>query len=241
MSEFQAMKRKCLQYFIFNRSLTECNHEYKAQFKRNLKIRPNFDVNEAIKKAEDVERLEIYFGFSTHIFAGIGEVFINLKELWIRGGRIRLIARSDFVNLKKLKWLWLSGNPIKFAADDIFYDLNSLEELRMVGCSITKLPEKLFNQLRNLKILYVYKNEITHLPKGLFANNLQLEKVWVNENQLQTIEVDFRNLPTVKEIELSSNVCTNEVYSPEYPEDSTVSSLQELQEKINRNCTKTDS
>lgn len=152
-------------------------------------------------------------------------------------GRIGLIARSDLADLKELKLLELSKNPIKFASGDIFYDLIFLEHLRMDYCHIEKLSEKLFKNQRKLKTLDLEHNELQHLPKNLFTNNLQLENVHLNGNQLQTIDVDFTKLLKIQWVGLHVNVCIDEEYLKADPRCDTVSSVQELQDKINRKCT----
>jgi Leucine-rich repeat (LRR) protein len=111
-----------------------------------------------------------------------------------------------------------------------------LETLGIEDCEIEKLPENLFKNLKMLIIIDLNTNELTHLPKNLFADNLQLETVWLYGNKLQTIDVDFTKLPKIKTIYLRSNVCINELYRPEIPEDSTVATVQELQLKITNNC-----
>jgi Leucine-rich repeat (LRR) protein len=203
--------------------------------RRNLKIRPNFDGHSTIKKAEDVAELLIYFGDS--VFEGLGETFINLRKLLIGPGRICLITRQDFFNMKKLESLFLSENRIKFASEDVFWDLRSLERLDIDDCKIEKLPRNLFKNLKKLKEIYLGGNKLTHLQKNLFTDNLQLDYVSLAGNKLQTINVDFTKLPKIKYIDLSYNICINKRFSPEYPEESTVATVQELQFKIANNCT----
>lgn len=176
-----------------------------------MKILPNFKDHETIKKAEHVERLWIDFGEATHIFAGIGETFTNLKMIRILEGRIELIGRSDFENLKELTTLDFYFNPIKFASGDIFSDLISLEFLGMGSCRLEKLPENLFRNLNKLKKLQLYSNKLSHLPRNLFDNNLQLEHLYLDGNNWQTIQVDFTKLPDIKVVGLTGNSCINEL------------------------------
>lgn len=206
---------------------------------RNLKILPHFDAHDTIKEPGGVEELWINFEESSHIFAGIGETFRNLKWLGIGdvySNHIGLIARSDFANLKKLVRLQLSHNPIKFATDDVFADLEALEELKIRRCNIRILPKNLFKHLKNLRVLDLSYNKLTNLHKNLFANNLKLEYFHLFDNELKIIDVDFTKFLSIEKIDLHNNICSNEIYWPVYPEDSTVSSVKELQEKLISNC-----
>ena len=217
---------------------TTCKHDYKRTMQKNLKIRPNFDQHDEIKKPEEVKELVMKFGESTQIFQGIGQFFINLEKLWIINSQIEVVSRSDFADLKQLKDLVLSENPIKFSTEDVFWDLEAMDRLDMNRCELKTLPENLFKNLKKLRDLDVGSNELMRLPKNLFADNLQLEAVNLIGNKLQKIEVDFTKFPNIKQIELRFNVCINEVFLTEKPEDSTISTTQELQAKINRSCIK---
>lgn len=214
--------------------------------RRNLKILPKFNKNARTKSAQQVLSLEMRFGDSTHIFAGIGENFSNLKHLKIEGrpykwsagyeGLTELIARSDFVNLTQLKTLDLSQSPIKFAGEDVFWELESLEALNMKNCKLKKLPQNVFKNLKALREIKLGYNKLTYLHRNLFAEKFKLVTIELEKNQLQTIDVDFMSLPNIEVIDLINNVCINEKYQPQEPESSTVSSVQGLQDKINQNC-----
>jgi Leucine-rich repeat (LRR) protein len=111
-----------------------------------------------------------------------------------------------------------------------------LQYLNFYNCGIDEIPENLFKNLKNLKKVELGDNKLTHLPKSLFGDNLQLETIRLLRNKLQTIGVDFTKLPKIRTIALKDNVCINEEYSPEFHRSSTITSVQELQLKINSNC-----
>jgi Leucine-rich repeat (LRR) protein len=187
---------------------------------------------------ESVTKVRIYFKQFDRMISGIGEHFFNLEELVMDTNHLKFIKAEDFSNMTNLKRMNLGYNSLKIDNENVFEKLKNLEELKLHVCKLFKLPSKIFSHHRNLKTILLFGNYLTHLERSLFINNLNLEYVDLNKNKLKQIDVDFTNFPKIKKVNLENNICINEFYDVENPKNSTVSSVQELQQIISRNCTK---
>jgi Leucine-rich repeat (LRR) protein len=172
---------------------------------RNLKFHPIWRRTGI--SAADVRWVWIDFYTSLHIFAGIGENFVNLERLIVSYQQTKFIERSNFRNLAKLEKLYLNHNKIEFLPENVFNDLPNLIRLCLDVNQIKNLPENIFKNLRKLKTISFDINKIEYLPRNLFANNLELERILASRNPLKTIDADFTNIPTLNRLDLTNATC----------------------------------
>jgi Leucine-rich repeat (LRR) protein len=218
--------------FIFRADNAECSHKSLDSEAQNLKIHPSFLNFKTSTTAADIKYLRINFAPSTRIFSGVGEIFINLKELSITRQSIKFVERYDFVGLTQLEGLYLYENQIEFLPEDVFWDLPNLEELWLQSNKIKKLPENIFKNLKKLKRIDMFGNKIEHFPENLFANNMEIEFISAYNNPLKTIDVDFTALKNLRWLGLSNANCIDF-----HAENAT--KVSEALRLINQNCTKT--
>lgn len=178
----------------------------------------------------------MYFGASKRMFAGIGAAFQNLEVLWIEDNSLTLLERSNFVRLNKLKRLEMPEQQIEFIEEETFWDLQSLSHLNLYRCGISELPSRVFAYLRNLVHVVLSFNRLTHLPRDLFKDNSLIFHIDLRSNQLKLIDVDFTRFTKLSELYLNLNDCIDASYATKFGLYSTVSSLQELQGIVNRDC-----
>lgn len=199
---------------------------------RNLKIRPNFLNHVAIQNTADVEKLYLELMFSTQVISGIGETFRSLKLFHIIGPSIKFLERETFAAMEQLELLRLGFIGFEFLPEDVFQDLPNLQVLDLAGNRIKNFPAEVFKNLRKLKKVDFRYNKIEHLPKDLFADNLELDEIRACNNPFKTIDVNFTELPKLKQLDLSNAGCINFLANDK-------AKVQEAQRIINRNCTST--
>lgn len=197
---------------------------------RDLKIQPKFPNYGEVTSAVDVKILKVNFVSSTHVFAGIGEAFPNLKQLNILEQSIKFIERENFINLTQLVWLSFWENKIEFLPEDVFYDLLNLKILGLDDNRIKKLPEKIFSNLRKIETIRLDNNTIEHLPRNLFENNADLKNLFLLENPLKTVDVNFIKLTKLYNFDLTRANCVD-FYARNKLQ------IPEVQQIISQNCT----
>lgn len=188
--------------------------------------------HQSISEASAVKKLVIVFEPSDHVFAGIGESFPNLEVLW-SPGTLKFIERSDFDKLEKLKTLILSWNPIRFLAEEVFYDLINLESLYLDNCKIEEIPRNLFIRLRKLRNLRLDSNRLESVDGQMFRENLKLASINLSNNKLKRIDMSFSNFIAIN---MTSCGCVNATFYENEPKASTVSSIDDLESLVRRNC-----
>lgn len=209
--------------------MTKCSPSFSGPANRNFKILPNFSLHPKIKNSSDVELLSINFGNSSHIFRGIGEKFVNVKTLHIRGQPIKFIESSDFDNMLQLRDLDLSANQINFVPENVFWNLTNLEVLGLYNNQLIKLPKNLFKNLKKLQTINFTSNKITFLHKDLFADLPNIEFIWAYSNPLKIIDVDFTKISSLQLIDFRGASCSdfNSVSGSE---------IRKVQDIINSKC-----
>lgn len=205
---------------------------------RSLKIRPHFSNNTKIQSPREVKSLFFDVFSAAHVFAGIGETFMNLKMLTIGrfDGSLEFLEREDLANMQQLTELDIFNSLVKSLDEDVFWDLPNLETLRFFKSQLKKIPLNLFVNMRKLREVSFHGNQLTSLDRDLFKNNPQLESVVFEDNKIVTIKVDFTKFARVNEINFLGNVCTNLVFLEANSRLSSVLSVHEFQAAINRTC-----
>jgi Leucine-rich repeat (LRR) protein len=214
----------------------DCFVDYDEPITKNLKILPSFVDHPTIKNGRNIKGVVLYFGKAKHIFAGIGESFPNLANLWIHDPSLRVIERRDFVGLSNLKILNLIDKEIDFLPEDVFWDLPNLVYLNLSKGKISKLHKNMFKNMKNLRKFDFGLNKLKHIDKDLFDNNLELEDVEFRSNLLKTVEFDFRKLTKLKDISFNLNDCIDKRFTSLQPIFSTNPSVEALQKIIDENC-----
>lgn len=182
----------------------------------------------------------------------------TLQSLFIRFPNTKNLNEKTFWNLKKLKKLSLTGE-LSSIPSQIFRDLTELQELYLY-ISPVFFPEKLFDNLINLKSLKLHRSpnaslhenalkslvnlkeinlaygSLKTIESSLFEKNLNIEEIDLGWNDLNIIEVDFTRFAKLRKLDLRGNVCVRELFTKESGYTSV--SLQEIQNIINSNCTR---
>ena len=125
----------------------------------------DFSDHKILKSADKVEKLQINFNPSTHIFPSIGKNFKNLKQVEIgekeKPNTIKFINRSDFSGLSALESLVIYNAHINSIPDDVFWDLTALT----------------FIELSNV----TFANFTDDFSENIFSKNSKLETIRLRE------------------------------------------------------------
>lgn len=184
----------------------------------------------------------------------------TLETLFIRFPKTKNLNEKTFWNLKKLKKLVLTGAELSSIPLQIFRDQTELQELYLYISPVV-FPEKLFDNLINLRSLKLHQSpnaslhenalkslvnlkeinlaygSLKTIESSFFENNLNIEEIDLGWNNLKIIEVDFTRFGKLRKLDLRGNVCIQEMFTKESGYSSSVS-LQEIQNIINSNCTR---
>lgn len=169
-------------------------------------------------------------------FTNAFKSFENLQYLDLGFSHIRNVERQKLSVARKISWLSFYGNEIAQLKPDTFDDLTELKKLLLADNRLTSIHPNLFKELRKLTQIWLQKNQLDSLPDGIFSNNVNLKEIYASENRLKTIAVDFINLPSLIEIDLTDNECISEFCSTE--NFCHTDSIEKMQEKIWRKCPK---
>jgi hypothetical protein len=209
----------------------ECTHHHVGRSHKYMKFETDFD------DTDEVKRLSIELAPFDRIISGIGEIFTNLKSFIAENQNIKMLKSENFAGMTQLTALSLRENPLKPLKENVFEHLISLEGLDLYNCQLEEFPVKIFSNQPNLKKLSLANNNLRYLNKDLFAHNPKLELIILQRNTLKQIDLDFTSFPNLERISLLDNVCINSGFNVFDPKNLSVSSIQELQQKINQNCT----
>lgn len=202
-----------------------------------MKIFPTFSNHPTIKSTVEIKSVVINLENLPRIIYGIGEAFINLQGLWIRGNLVSCLERSHLEKLHGLIRLEIAeSNQIEFVAEDALWDLPMLRFLELFKCGITKLPKDFLKYSTKLEIFGASINKLTHIHKDFFKNNPELNTIYLQNNKLISINFDFTSLTKLNDIHLNSNDCIKERFTEGAPDASTVMSVRELQLILDRDC-----
>jgi Leucine-rich repeat (LRR) protein len=155
-------------------------------------------VDENSERHLGMTSVHLEFAPFNHIFAGIGETFKNLEELYVTYQQIKFVERANFEHLENLKKLWLNNNQIENLPEDVFWDLKNLEYLHLQNNKIEHLPDKIFMNLKNIIIIDVASNRIKHFPSNLLVENLELFIFCTDNNPGNTSNIDISRKPNVQ-------------------------------------------
>lgn len=174
------------------------------------------------------------FTRSRYMPNGIGNVFPNLRHLYVPSSRMRFLNRRNFVGMTELYTLDVRYNEIESLPNDVFLDLFNLEVLSISGNYLKRLPPTLFINLHSLRYLDVSDNEISVFDDEILSSNVELEEILLEHNRIKSIKANFERFKDVGFIDLRGNVCIDTLYLKDHPD---YPLLFEFQEEINYNCT----
>lgn len=209
----------------------ECNTSRSSRrkcFVDNLNISDQFSSLEVDpkKSLKQIQVLIIYSEIMKFLPINIGELFSNLKELFVVSG-IETVSRGRFLKMENLKKLRLSrdeqnkcddtfcacsckglyrNSPLKSIPFDSFYDLHSLEFIDLSYNSLQDLNKDLFLLNPNLLKVELSYNLIEEIEGGTFINNGLLKTLYYDRNSIKLLDRKcFRGLKNLKTLSFIEN------------------------------------
>lgn len=186
---------------------------------------------------QDLTSLETLSFFQCKIKKLHQKTFWNLrklKKLYFSFTILESFPLQIFRDLTDLEFLDLSFSKNEVYHESLFENLRNLKHLAIHFNPIKRIREKTFKSLVNLKIINLTACKLETLSSGLFEKNLNLEVIMLGSNLLTIIEVDFTALTTLKTLFLHKNSCIDENVT----DDKKYLTVQEIQNKIRINCTR---
>lgn len=190
----------------------------------------NDDENRNVK--EIVFKVEKNFKLPTEIF----QQFSNLEVLRIKPPGLNHLSRilsnaknlvkldmdfngltklqsKTFMGAENLRFLQLMWNGLKKIHHDAFFGLSNLQFLYLQNNQLESLHDHTFKPLINLESLDLSQNKLDFLSKNLFKHNLKLSYLSLAFNKVHvTVETVFSELKFLKVLNLSSNICVDQIY-----------------------------
>ena len=183
-----------------------CYHESPELISRYLKLSLNTDFSDhqTMKSADNVENLILSLKPSSHIFAGIGQTFRNLKILALFGGHtLKFIRRSDFNDLPDLEELSLFNTEFDFIPEDTFWNLLNLKTLKIINTKLIKLPRHLLFGLGKLEEFKFHFHSFVQIPFGFLDHSKNIKKLHLERCELFVDGETTWDLPNLEEIYLA--------------------------------------
>ncbi|KAK2715106.1 toll-like receptor 7 [Artemia franciscana] len=138
-----------------------------------------------------------------------GNTFMNLSNLQslnISLNNLDELEHGMLFNLVRLVVLDLHSNKIRSLEADIFKDLSSLQSLDLSSNRLSALTDSTFSSLLNLHTLNLRDNDLTTINSALFQSLFSLAFLSINENQISDVSVSaFRNCSGLQNLHLSGN------------------------------------
>lgn len=140
----------------------------------------------------------------------IGIHFSHMESFIANVIGLKVVARSDFQNMKLLKTLNLADNNLMKIPHNTFHDLEKLQVLFLDGNKLKSFRPGLLNHMKELKFFSVQYNELQKLEDDTFLENTQLESIFLYHNKLSVVDVNFTHFKNIKFIDLRKNteICT---------------------------------
>lgn len=84
---------------------------------------------------------------------GLEKIFLNLKGIHIKNGRLKELQKSDFFGYAELVHLQLEYNDIQYLEDGVFDYVPNISIIWFNNVNIVHIGEHVFEDLKNLKFL----------------------------------------------------------------------------------------
>ncbi|CAL8103662.1 unnamed protein product [Orchesella dallaii] len=109
---------------------------------------------------------------------------LGLQVLDISYNRLILLPARGLASLSQLKDLYLQGNEISMVADRALAGLKGLRVLNLTDNKVAGLPESLFQDSKEITEIYLQNNSLVSLPTRLFSGLEQLVVLDLSHNSL---------------------------------------------------------
>jgi Leucine-rich repeat (LRR) protein len=87
--------------------------------------------------------------------------------------------------------------------------LQNLESLDLSDNQLPDLPKNIFSPLVNLHRIHLYSNQLTTIHSDSFENLNNLHYISLFNNKINAFDKKLLDLPSLKEVFMIPNVCTN--------------------------------
>ena len=134
---------------------------------------------------------------------------LRLRSLQIVNSTIKSIDENSFVTANKLEELTLSFDKIEQIDKDAFKNLTALNRLDLSNNQLTRVDPGWFQDLKNLTVLLLDNNQLTEIQDETFKNAIRLIELSLRNNILQEISKNAFTSLNLKQLDLSSNTCTD--------------------------------
>lgn len=180
---------------------------------RELAARLN-DSNTSLESVNivDYERFKDVVNFDittltllTRIPKFILNKFKNLESLRIIEAGIQFLSPETFADGENLVQLDLRRNKFYSISEGVFSSLQKLEYLNLALNSITTIDDNAFKGLNSLKYLYLSDNKLTKVTGKTFEGLPSLQELLLDKNEIDTIEFDELNLPSLEILSVNGN------------------------------------
>lgn len=162
-------------------------------------------THEPVKTDQDVTAVVFHSGTVFYLPNGIGKHFTNLKYLYVKFLRVKLLRRSNFENMEKLVDLQIYVNGTELFDQELLWDLPNLEKFK-IFVTVKSLQSRIFAKNTILREVEMSACKLESIHRNLFRNNLLLEKIDFSINSIKTIdEKIFEKNTQLMAVDLSSN------------------------------------
>lgn len=103
------------------------------------------------------------------LFGGLGGCRLGLQVVDLSYNRLILLPPRGLSALNSLRELYLQGNEISVVADRALAGLKGLRILNLADNKVVALPESLFQDSREISEIYLSNNSLSSLPPKLVA------------------------------------------------------------------------
>lgn len=119
---------------------------------------------------------------------------------------LEILSQENFANMPELERLKITKNPkVSEIPQDLFSDLTTLVEVRLDKNRIRVIHPDLLKNLILLEIFSATGNPIEIIEEHLFRNNRKLKMIDFSDCKVKKINEDFRKLPNIDVIKVTSD------------------------------------
>lgn len=219
----------------------DCDFDSEIEFGLTCALKGIYDQNFTITNvtpelSQEVRSVSFASSHVTEFPAKIFKIFPKLKHITVENAGIRKLEQNSFeggehivrmdldrnsierlesqvfLKLRKLDVLELSTNQINYVDQEAFYQLPDLAVLSLSYNQIKEILVDTFKDNPRLSLLYLHYNQLEFLPAEIFKHNPALKQIYIHNNKINALSSEtFAHLRRAHIINLSQNVCTNEL------------------------------
>lgn len=165
--------------------------------------------NDLLYKVIKVQTFYIHHTRNTFIPENYTIFFTNLKSLRVEKTDFHHVTANSMKNLQGIQNLYLGKNKINVIDFDAFDILTNLKQLYLNGNKISLLNDLTFFKLQKLEMIMLDDNNLKNINSRLFSKNINLKRIYLANNQISIIEPLFFDHPSLKNCDMTGNICTN--------------------------------